>query len=108
LRIVLDSNCQKKWSLIKAEFEGRTENALKNRYNLLLDKQKKATPLEREIDLIIENLKGTRRIPTTWFDAATGRTGRIETILPDRQICPNCKSPSPNQSTQWCPKSAGA
>jgi hypothetical protein len=57
LRIVLDSNCQKKWSLIKAEFEGRTENALKNRYNLLLDKQKKATPLEREIDLIIENLK---------------------------------------------------
>jgi hypothetical protein len=31
----------KKWSEISKFFEGRTENALKNRYTLIIEKQKK-------------------------------------------------------------------
>lgn len=57
LQIVLESQCQKKWSIIKQQFEGRTENALKNRYNLLLEKQKKITPMDKEADIINEILK---------------------------------------------------
>lgn len=53
LKNVLDSNCQKKWSLIKQDFSGRTENALKNRYNLLLEKQRKLRPQLAEVELIL-------------------------------------------------------
>lgn len=35
---ILSHKGAKKWSLIAKKFNGRTENALKNRYNLLIDK----------------------------------------------------------------------
>lgn len=41
LELIRGNNGEKKWSEIVYSFEGRTENALKNRYTLLIDKQKK-------------------------------------------------------------------
>ncbi len=65
LQIVLDSNCQKKWSAIKLDFEGRTENALKNRYNLLLEKQKKLSPSCSESQLLKDLLKEDKEEETS-------------------------------------------
>lgn len=36
MKTVYINKFNKKWSLIKKDFSGRTENALKNRYNLLI------------------------------------------------------------------------
>jgi hypothetical protein len=43
---------EKKWSEIVYFFEGRTENALKNRYTLLIDKQKRVSKSKTELALI--------------------------------------------------------
>lgn len=37
---------EKKWALFVKEFGGRTENALKNRYYLLLEREKKKSPMK--------------------------------------------------------------
>ena len=36
---VLKNNGQKRWSEIVKDFNGRTENALKNRYTLIIEKE---------------------------------------------------------------------
>ena len=43
LQWVYEKKGEKKWSEIRKNFSGRTENAMKNRYNLLIEKQIKAT-----------------------------------------------------------------
>ena len=42
----------KKWSEVAKNIKGRTENAVKNRFSLLLQKQKKKTGEENEKNLI--------------------------------------------------------
>jgi hypothetical protein len=42
----------KKWSEVAKNIKGRTENAVKNRFSLLLEKQKKKTGEENEKNLI--------------------------------------------------------
>lgn len=41
MKAIKGLNGAKKWSEVVQHFDGRTENALKNRYNLLIEKQKK-------------------------------------------------------------------
>jgi hypothetical protein len=41
LKSIQSNNGCKKWSEIVKQFDGRTENALKNRYTLIIEKQKK-------------------------------------------------------------------
>ena len=41
LKAVKDLNGMKKWAEIVKLFDGRTENALKNRYNLIIEKELK-------------------------------------------------------------------
>lgn len=58
LKFIRDNKGLKKWSELAKSFEGRTENALKNRYTLLIDKQKRI-PKNRnksELTLISEFL----------------------------------------------------
>ena len=38
LSIIKRNKCQKKWAEMVCHFQGRTENALKNRYNLIIEK----------------------------------------------------------------------
>jgi hypothetical protein len=40
-RFILKNRGSKRWSEIAKEFNGRTENALKNRFTLLIDKQRR-------------------------------------------------------------------
>ena len=48
----------KKWSEVAKNIKGRTENAVKNRFSLLLEKQKKETGDENEKHLINKLLFG--------------------------------------------------
>jgi hypothetical protein len=52
LSLIKSNNGEKKWSEIVFSFEGRTENALKNRYTLLIDKQKRISKSKQELALI--------------------------------------------------------
>ena len=38
LSIIKKNKCQKKWAEMACHFQGRTENALKNRYTLIIEK----------------------------------------------------------------------
>lgn len=57
LTLIKGNNGSKKWSEIVYFFEGRTENALKNRFTLLLDKQRKVSKSKQEIALIEDCLE---------------------------------------------------
>jgi hypothetical protein len=57
LTLIKNNNGNKKWSEIVFYFEGRTENALKNRYTLLLDKQRRISKSKQEIALIEDCLE---------------------------------------------------
>ena len=59
LKFIKDNKGMKKWSEIARHFEGRTENALKNRYTLIIDKQKRQprNKSKPEMDLISEYLE---------------------------------------------------
>lgn len=39
--MILNENVQRKWAKLASEFQGRTENALKNRYSILIEKELK-------------------------------------------------------------------
>jgi hypothetical protein len=52
LTMVKNNNLEKKWSEIVDFFEGRTENALKNRFTLIIEKQKKISKSKQELNLI--------------------------------------------------------
>jgi hypothetical protein len=58
LKFIKDNKGLKKWSEIAKNFDGRTENALKNRYTLIIDKQKRSprNKGKAELDLICEYL----------------------------------------------------
>lgn len=58
LKFIKDNKGLKKWSEIAKHFEGRTENALKNRYTLIIDKQKRLprNKNKNELTLISEYL----------------------------------------------------
>jgi hypothetical protein len=57
-RFIFGNKGSKRWSEIAKEFNGRTENALKNRYTLLIDKQRKHhRKSASELDLIKEFLE---------------------------------------------------
>ena len=48
LKYVQKDNGQRKWSEISKNFNGRTENAIKNRYTLIVDKLKKQPRLKNK------------------------------------------------------------
>lgn len=52
LKCIKHNKGSKKWSEIVKFFDGRTENALKNRYTLIIDKQKKHNKHKNELELI--------------------------------------------------------
>jgi hypothetical protein len=49
LKCIKQNKGSKKWSEIVKYFDGRTENALKNRYTLIIDKQKKHNKHKTEL-----------------------------------------------------------
>lgn len=53
-RYIKNNKGSKKWSEIARCFEGRTENALKNRFTLLIEKQRKScrNRYKTELELI--------------------------------------------------------
>ena len=60
LSSVLKNHGQKRWAEIVKQFDGRTENALKNRYTLIIDKEVKAladSSQVTELDIIKEYLQ---------------------------------------------------
>jgi hypothetical protein len=57
LRCIRDNRGSKKWSEIVKHFDGRTENALKNRYTLIIDKQKRQHKHRSELEIIEEYLQ---------------------------------------------------
>jgi hypothetical protein len=64
LTLIRGNNGDKKWSEIVFSFEGRTENALKNRYTLLIDKQKKFSKSKQEKALIEDCLQRCKQMQT--------------------------------------------
>ncbi len=56
LKCIKQNKGSKKWSEIVKYFDGRTENALKNRYTLIIDKQKKHNKHKSELEIIEEYL----------------------------------------------------
>jgi hypothetical protein len=56
LKCIKQNKGSKKWSEIVKYFDGRTENALKNRYTLIIDKQKKHNKHKTELEIIEEYL----------------------------------------------------
>lgn len=57
LSLIKSNNGEKKWSEIVFSFDGRTENALKNRYTLLIEKQRKISKSKQELALIDDCLE---------------------------------------------------
>jgi hypothetical protein len=53
LKFIQTNNGLKKWSEISKYFEGRTENALKNRYTLIVEKQRKLSKNKHKTELEI-------------------------------------------------------
>ena len=55
-KIIENKGC-KRWTEIVKYFDGRTENALKNRYNLIVDKIKKTEKGKTELEIVKEYLE---------------------------------------------------
>lgn len=53
LKFIKDNKGLKKWSEIAKHFEGRTENALKNRYTLIIEKQKRLARNKNKTELTL-------------------------------------------------------
>lgn len=53
LKFIRDNKGLKKWSEIARNFEGRTENALKNRYTLIIEKQKRLPRNKHKAELTL-------------------------------------------------------
>ena len=56
MKCIKQNGGSKKWSEIVKYFDGRTENALKNRYTLIIDKQKRYNKHRSEKEIIDEYL----------------------------------------------------
>jgi hypothetical protein len=59
LKFISHHNGSKKWSEIAKHFEGRTENALKNRFTLIIEKERKSsrTRNKSERELVTDYLE---------------------------------------------------
>ena len=52
LSLIYANNGAKKWAEISRVFKGRTENALKNRYTLIIDRLRKESDEKNELNMI--------------------------------------------------------